>query len=89
MILAYPVILSLFSRAKDGLKRGAAFLYHIPMKLEINPRGNGACPICTYTDDCRIKRLLIANADSLEGKSDESLEIVIYGCPYFKEKADL
>jgi len=61
----------------------------VSMKLEINPRGNGACPICTFTDDCRIKRLLIANADSMEGKSDESLEIVIYGCPYFKEKADL
>jgi hypothetical protein len=59
------------------------------MKLEINPRGNGACPLCRLNDDCRIKRLLTANAESLDGAPDEAMEIVIYSCPYFQEKADL
>lgn len=59
------------------------------MKMDINPRGNGACTICLLTHDCRVRRLLIANADSLEGGADEAMEIVIYSCPYFREKADL
>ena len=45
--------------------------------------------MCRLNDDCRIKRLLTANAESLEGAPDEAMEIVIYGCPYFQEKADL
>ncbi len=59
------------------------------MKIDINPRGNGACPLCLLADDCRVRRLLIANAEALNGSQEEALEIVIYGCPYFREKADL
>lgn len=56
------------------------------MKLEINPRGNGACPICVNDKNCRIQRKLAENMDELESSEEEGLEIVIYSCPYFKEK---
>lgn len=53
------------------------------MKLEINPRGNGACPICVNNDDCRLKRTL---SSSLTGVRGSEMEVVIYQCPEFKEK---
>lgn len=53
------------------------------MKLEINPRGNGACPLCAADGDCRIKRLLAAGVE--EAGSDSEMEIVVYACPYFSE----
>jgi len=54
------------------------------MKLEINPRGNGACPICVNSDDCRLKKTLCA---SLKGNRGTEMEVVIYQCPEFKEKS--
>jgi hypothetical protein len=53
------------------------------MKLEINLRGNGACPLCSARDDCRIQRLLAAAAKKAEAEAE--MEIVIYSCPYFEE----
>jgi hypothetical protein len=56
------------------------------MKLEINPRGNGACPLCAAAGDCRIQRLL---ADGVEKTAAEAeMEIVIYSCPHFSERED-
>ncbi len=52
----------------------------------MNPRGNGACPLCTRETSCRLKRLLSA---SLEGEADpgeSGMELVIYTCPLFQEK---
>ncbi|TFG79846.1 MAG: hypothetical protein E4H20_11575 [Spirochaetales bacterium] len=56
------------------------------MKLEINARGNGACPLCVSDGNCRIQRKLAENADDLNPASGAEMEIVIYNCPYFKEK---
>jgi len=56
------------------------------MKLEINPRGNGACPICVSHGNCRVQRKLADNVDSLGPSGDDGMEIVVYSCPYFKEK---
>jgi hypothetical protein len=54
------------------------------MKLEINPRGNGACPLCASASDCRIRRLLASSVE--EAESESEMEIVIYTCPYFSER---
>jgi hypothetical protein len=54
------------------------------MKLEINPRGNGACPLCAAASDCRIWRLLASSVETAESESE--MEIVIYACPYFSER---
>jgi hypothetical protein len=56
------------------------------MKLEINPRGNGACPLCAASGDCRIQRLMSAGVEKIS--SDSELEIVIYTCPYFVEREE-
>ncbi|HPE36308.1 MAG TPA: hypothetical protein PK625_04105 [Spirochaetales bacterium] len=56
------------------------------MKLEINPRGNGACPLCVYDKNCRLKKKLADNVDEVNPSPDLEMEIVIYNCPYFKEK---
>lgn len=57
------------------------------MKLDINPRGNGACPLCASNGDCRLQRKLAASvADSTDAEGG-GMEIVVYGCPDFKERA--
>ena len=56
------------------------------MKLEINPRGNGACPICVSHGNCRVQRKLSENVAALGPSADDEMEIVVYSCPYFKEK---
>jgi hypothetical protein len=59
------------------------------MKLEINPRGNGACPLCSANGDCKLQKLLAQSLVNVNGKgSDESeMEIVVYSCSYFQENA--
>ena len=54
------------------------------MKLEINPRGNGACPLCSATGNCRIHKLLASGVE--EAEADSEMEIVVYTCPYFSER---
>jgi hypothetical protein len=54
------------------------------MKLDINPRGNGACPLCATSGNCRIQRLLSGSVES--ARADSELEIVVYTCPYFSER---
>jgi hypothetical protein len=56
------------------------------MKLEINTRGNGACPLCSACGDCRIQRLLSSGIE--EAEADSSMEVVVYSCPYFSERED-
>ncbi len=70
------------------LVQDACFCYFISMKLEINPRGNGACPLCGNNKNCGIKRKIGSNADEINPSSIEEMEIVIYTCPYFKEMTD-
>jgi hypothetical protein len=59
-------------------------MYAFPMKLEINPRGNGACPICARNGACKLQKLLAASIEK-EGDGSE-LEVVIYTCAKFSEK---
>jgi hypothetical protein len=55
------------------------------MKLDINPRGNGACPLCSNHRNCRIQRRIGENLDVINSAPDLEMELVIYSCPYFKE----
>lgn len=68
----------------DYIAEFRAFVYHCPMKLEINTRGNGACPICAVGDNCRIQKLLCSGVEKAE--ADGEMEIVVYTCPYFSER---
>jgi hypothetical protein len=56
------------------------------MKLEINSRGNDACPLCSVRGNCRIHTLLKDGLESAESKAE--MEIVIYACPYFSERLE-
>jgi hypothetical protein len=56
------------------------------MRIEINPRGNGACPLCVSNGNCRIQRKLSENVEPFNAPDDDELEVVVYSCPYFKEK---
>lgn len=57
------------------------------MEIDINPRGNGACPLCVLNGACRIQKALAASAENLSAHRDgQSLEVVIYSCPQFKEQ---
>jgi hypothetical protein len=55
------------------------------MQLQINPRKNGACPLCESSGKCRIQNTL---AQAVENFSDEDdpMELVVYSCPQFEEK---
>lgn len=55
------------------------------MKILINHRGNGACPLCTKNGKCRIAEALAVATKTI--KRSEQLEIVIYTCPDFEETA--
>lgn len=56
------------------------------MRLDINPRGNGACPLCVRDASCRLKRLLSASLEKEADETDSGMEIVVYACPHFAEK---
>jgi hypothetical protein len=55
------------------------------MQIAINSRNNGACPLCTSNENCRIQDTL---AEAISGFSSEEdpMELVIYSCPHFQEK---
>ncbi|MCK5674880.1 MAG: hypothetical protein KAH95_15985 [Spirochaetales bacterium] len=55
------------------------------MEIEINHRGNGACPLCTKNGKCKITRALSEATKHI--KQSDTLEIVIYTCPEFEETA--
>jgi hypothetical protein len=55
------------------------------MKLEINPRGNGACPLCASDGHCRVQENMRAGLALMNG-ADSEMEVVVYECSYFKEK---
>jgi hypothetical protein len=59
------------------------------MRIEINPRGNGACPLCAKNKSCRVQNTLGKSIESMGSSTEEELEIVVYSCPYFKEKVAL
>jgi len=51
----------------------------------MNPRGNGACPLCSYTGKCHIQETLKETLDEFSSEEDP-MELVIYSCPFFDEK---
>ena len=55
------------------------------MQVEINARGNGACPICTFSDSCHVQDALMETLDEISSE-DHQMELVIYSCPFFVEK---
>ena len=51
--------------------------------IKINPRQNGACPLCTRKD-CRILKGLKRYFEKVVvSKFDDTMEVVIYRCPEF------
>jgi hypothetical protein len=57
------------------------------MHIEINGRGNGACPLCASNDSCRVQDTL-AKAMTEFSQSGDPMELVVYSCPQFKEKKE-
>jgi hypothetical protein len=55
------------------------------MQIEINPRGNGACPLCEFSGNCRVQDTL-ANAMVEFSSENDPMELVVYSCPRFQEK---
>jgi hypothetical protein len=55
------------------------------MKIELNARGNGACPICSFTGECHVRETLRETLDKFSSEEDP-MELVIYSCPFFVEK---
>ncbi|MDR0444531.1 MAG: hypothetical protein LBH44_14125 [Treponema sp.] len=55
------------------------------MQVEINARGNGACPLCAAAGNCRIQDTVAETLDVFTSE-DNPMELVIYSCPNFVEK---
>jgi hypothetical protein len=55
------------------------------IEVKLNPRGNGACPICGQNGVCRVQSSLL-NAIEKFSSEDDPIELVVYSCPYFQEK---
>ncbi|MDR1836810.1 MAG: hypothetical protein LBQ89_04035 [Treponema sp.] len=53
------------------------------MQVELNARGNGACPHCSSCGNCQIQETLVHTLDAFSG---DIMELVIYSCPFFNEK---
>jgi hypothetical protein len=57
------------------------------MKVEINTRGNGACPLCASNNNCRVQDTL-RKATNIFSDADDPMELVVYSCPQFSERED-
>ncbi|MDR0623731.1 MAG: hypothetical protein LBG10_04810 [Treponema sp.] len=55
------------------------------MQIEINSRGNGACPLCASNGNCRVQDTLTKAMAAFSSKNDP-MEMVVYSCPQFQEK---
>jgi hypothetical protein len=55
------------------------------MQIEINSRGNGACPLCSSNGNCRVQDTLITAMITFSSENDP-MELVVYSCPQFQEK---
>ncbi|MDR1893936.1 MAG: hypothetical protein LBQ61_04485 [Spirochaetales bacterium] len=56
------------------------------MELLVNPRGNGACPLCLFNNRCLIQESLGKAAAAIP--SGGKLGLVIYNCPKFQENSE-
>jgi hypothetical protein len=57
------------------------------MQVEINPRRNGACPLCNSNGNCRIQDAL-QNTMMAFYEIEDPMELVVYSCPQFREKIE-
>ena len=57
------------------------------MQIEINNRGNGACPLCNSCGKCRVQDRLTDSMAAFS-ESDDPMEMVVYSCPQFQEKPE-
>jgi hypothetical protein len=57
------------------------------MIVEINSRGNGACPLCASSGNCRIQDTISKTMTAFSSENDP-MELVIYSCPGFREKTE-
>lgn len=57
------------------------------MNIEINSRGNGACPLCNSSGKCRVQDTLYESM-AVFSESDNPMELVVYACPEFQEKPE-
>jgi hypothetical protein len=55
------------------------------MEVEINPRGNGACPLCHLNGTCRVQNTLLKAMEEFSTE-DNAMELVVYSCPQFQER---
>jgi hypothetical protein len=55
------------------------------MDVAINPRGNGACPLCDQNGVCRVQGTLFKALEEFSAQ-DDPMEVVVYSCPQFQEK---
>jgi len=55
------------------------------MRIELNSRGNGACPLCASAGNCRIQDTIKVTMEDFTSENDP-MELVIYSCPQFEEK---
>ena len=56
------------------------------MKVEINYRENGACPLCVHNGRCILQQSIRDSLDEFDTGGDDEMELVVYTCPRFKEK---
>ena len=56
------------------------------MKVEINYRENGACPLCVHNGRCILQQSIRDSLDEFDTGRDDEMELVVYTCPRFKEK---
>jgi hypothetical protein len=56
------------------------------MEIHLNPRDNGACPLCTKIDACPVRGRITDSVAEIRDPSSQGMEIVIYTCPLFKER---
>jgi hypothetical protein len=55
------------------------------IEIKLNPRGNGACPLCGQNGACRVQTTLLTAMEEYS-IDDDPIEIVVYSCPLFQEK---
>ncbi len=67
------------SASRDGVSS-------LVVETVFNPRDNGACPLCTKRDDCRLRAAIREALRKAETAAEGEIEIVIYTCPRFEEK---
>lgn len=56
------------------------------MKVEINYRENGACPLCTHNGRCVLQDRIRESLKEFDPAVAKEMEMVIYSCPRFNEK---